>query len=119
MRDWLNRAGRLLVALALALMVVGASTQDRVAQSVQTPGSTPAPQRNPRCAGYARAAVDDYRTTQHLARCLIGADARWRDDYPAHYSWCLANLDRHSELIVGEDLARAKHLFRCGVRRKY
>lgn len=49
----------------------------------------------------------------------MGRDRRWNDSYEAHYRWCRINLRRHSERIVREDLARAEHLFKCGVRRRF
>lgn len=73
----------------------------------------------PRCDAYARSAVEDFRTMQRFAQCLIRNDARWQPNYQAHYGWCSANRAQRPEWIQAEARARTAHLIKCGVRKNY
>lgn len=73
----------------------------------------------PRCDAYARSAVEDFRTMQRFAQCLIRNNARWQPNYQAHYGWCIANRAQRPEWIQAEARARTDHLIKCGVRKNY
>jgi hypothetical protein len=70
------------------------------------------PDDDPRCEGYARSAVEQYRLTLNNPKCRVNPDPRWQADYRAHYGWCMSNPGE--EALENENKLRVDHLVRCG-----
>ncbi len=89
------------------------------ASSLVPRADTLPPERNARCADYARAAVDDYGVMRRFPECLVPNDGRWQSNFDAHYGWCMANRQAHADWIQAEARARNDHLVKCGVRKQF
>jgi hypothetical protein len=65
------------------------------------------------CKNYAQFAVEDFKDGTYGAnqqRCKIQRDARWNDNFQAHYKWCLTATDAAWR---SEEKARKDRLTNC------
>jgi hypothetical protein len=67
------------------------------------------------CRTYANSAVKDFADMRRRPQCARDADARWQDNYAAHYGWCKTTTTG----IKAERAARERDLLKCGARIRF
>jgi hypothetical protein len=68
------------------------------------------------CERYARDAVHEFRADTHIPFCFKGENARWHDNYDAHFGWCLrVSIDAAN----AERDYRRTRLYECRARLHY
>ena len=68
------------------------------------------------CERYARDAVHEFRSDEHIPMCFHGENARWNDHYEGHFNWCLHHSREEAEAEI--DYRRAR-LHECHERLHY